>query len=185
MQLPNPVIHRWTREEFEGVVRRGGFDAGLRVELIEGELVDMTPHDPEHITALELVAAALRNTYKNGWIVRTQAPIALSDASEPEPDLAVVKGEYRDYLEEHPRHAHLLVEVSRTSLAHDRGNKLRIYAEAEMPEYWILNLVDRQLEVFRAPEGDSYSERITFGPGDAVPLPGFPDTALRIADVLP
>src|SRR5881409_3646293 len=151
MPGPELQIRRWKRLEYERLVDRGVFEPGERVELIDGLLVVAEPQSSPHYTAIRLVERALARAFGEGWDVRTQAPIALDDASEPEPDVAVVRGELRDYVEAHPADPVLVVEVALTSLASDRVHKSSLYARAGRPEYWIVNLVDRVVEVRRAP----------------------------------
>jgi Uma2 family endonuclease len=127
-----------------------------------------------------------------GFLVRVQHPLALDPDSEPEPGLAVVPGVRDDYSEEHPRSALLVIEVSDTTLRLDRTRKAAIYARAQIPEYWILNLVDRVPEVYREPASDAasplgfgYRLRLTFGPGERVTPLAFPDATVAVQDLLP
>src|SRR5437870_13876940 len=144
-------IRRWKRVEYEQLIEKGIFLPGERIELIDGLLVVAEPQSSLHFTTVRLVERALTHAFGAGWDVRAQGPIALDDASEPEPDVAVVRGELRDYVEAHPADPVLVVEVALTSLASDRAHKSSLYARAGRPEYWIVNLVDRVLEVYREP----------------------------------
>src|SRR5688572_15390783 len=159
-QLSEPQIHRWTRQEYYRMA-----DAGLfhdrRVELIEGEVVDMPPQKNAHYTAILLVQRALEKAFGTNHTVRVQGPLDLGERSQPEPDLAVVPGSPRDY-QDHPKTALLVVEVSDTTLAFDRERKAKLFAKAGIPEFWIINLVDRVVEVYRTPSlelgGSRYKE---------------------------
>lgn len=142
----------WTREEYDRLVGTGIFHPEERLELVNGTIVTMSPQGSLHATAVRLVEEALRKVFSSGFDVRVQMPLALAPRSEPEPDVAVVVGTPRDYRSEHPQSASLVVEVSDTTLAYDRETKAPLYAQAGIPEYWIVNLLDRQVEVFQNPQ---------------------------------
>src|SRR5881296_3663502 len=129
-------MKRWKRVEYERLVDRGVFEPGDRLELIDGLLLVSEPQSSPHYTAIRLVERVLVRAFGEGWDVRAQAPIALDDASEPEPDVAVVRGELRDYVEAHPADPVLVVEVALASLDSDRVHKSSLYARAGRPEYW-------------------------------------------------
>jgi Uma2 family endonuclease len=163
---------RWTRLEYERLIDARMFRPGERLELLAGHLVVREPQGSLHATAVGLVEDALKAGFGPGWVVRVQMPIALDDESEPEPDIVVVPGARRDYELAHPARPVLLVEVSESSIDQDRGDKAGLYARARVPEYWILNLVSRSLEVRRepapmatAPYGSSYGVVIVLGLG--------------------
>ena len=192
--MPDPPVplKRWKRVEYERLVDRGAFDPGDRVELIDGLLLVAEPQSSSHYTAIQLVERALRFAFGEGWTVRTQAPIALDDASEPEPDVAVVRGGVRDFARAHPVDPVLVVEVSLSSLEFDREHKASLYARAGRPEYWIVNLVDRVLEVRRepAPEpstpyGWDYALVDVLGPTERASALGAPAVQIPVGDLLP
>ena len=145
---------RWRRSEYEHLIKVGVFHPGEPVELLAGDLVVSEPQGSAHYTAIILVTDVLRAVLGPGWLVRSQGPVALDDESEPEPDVSVVPGTARDYSLEHPARPVLVVEVAESSLALDRDHKSSLYARARLDEYWIVNLVDRVLEVFRRPVAD-------------------------------
>src|SRR5713226_5816434 len=185
-------IRRWKRVEYEQLVERGIFLPGERIELIDGLLVVAEPQSSLHFTAVRLVERALARAFGAGWDVRAQGPIALDDTSEPEPDVAVVRGELRDYVEAHPADPVLVVEVSITSLDFDRVHKSSLYARAGRPEYWIVNLVDRVLEVYREPAASpsapyrwDYGTMEALGPSDSVSPLTAPAARIAVADLLP
>ena len=185
-------IKQWTRVEYEHLVEKGVFTPGDRVELIDGLLVVAEPQSSAHYTAIELVERALARAFGEGWHTRSQAPIALDETSEPEPDVAVVRGDLRAYTAAHPDDPVLVVEVALTSLALDREHKASLYARAGRPEYWIVNLVDRVLEVYRdpvpspsAPYGWDYGARETLGAGDSVRPLAAPPARVAVGDLLP
>lgn len=154
MATVDPQIKNWTRDDF---YRMG--DAGLftdqRVELIDGEILMMSPMKAAHAVAIGLTTAALRSIFGSGYWIRVQLPLVLGNVSEPEPDFAVVPGSPRDY-REHPTTALLVVEISDSTLEFDRGRKCALYAESGIQEYWIVNLIDRLVEVHRTPAGSKY-----------------------------
>jgi Uma2 family endonuclease len=170
----------------------GIFAPGERVELIEGEIVLKAPQMPRHATAVVLAQEALRTVSGGGFDVRPQLPLDLGADSEPEPDAAVVRGTARDYVDGHPTTAILVVEVADTTLEFDRGRKVAMYARAGIPEYWIVNLLDRVLEVFRDPgplpdwpPEHRYRSIYRFGPPDTVAPLSSPAAHVRVADLLP
>jgi len=192
--VPRPTLElkRWKRVEYERLVETGVFTPGDRVELIDGLLVVAEPQSSPHYTAIRLVERVLAHAFGAGWEVRTQAPIALDETSEPEPDVAVVRGDVRDYAAAHPADPVLVVEVALTSLLVDREHKASLYARAGRPEYWIVNLVDRVLEVHRepgpapsAPYGWAYHAVEVLGPADVASVLAVPSARIVIADLLP
>src|SRR6266571_5171323 len=187
MQSPL-TVRRWTRHEYEKLVDFGMFQRDP-VELIGGQLIVAEPQGSYHATAVGAADDALRAVLPPGWIVRAQMPLALDEESAPEPDLVVVRGSRADYRESHPARPALAVEVSDSSLAFDREHKGSLYARAGVPDYWIVNLVDRLLEVYRDPRPDpsaaygwryrSMETRVP--PALVVPL-ALPSTPIAVAD---
>jgi Uma2 family endonuclease len=183
---------RWERIEYERLVGTGFFESGDPVELVGGHLIVAEPQGSGHFAAIRAVEEALRATFGPGWDVRTQGPLALDAESEPEPDVCVVPGSFRDYVAGHPSHPALVVEVSESSLAFDREHKGSLYARARVADYWIVNLIERRVEVYRdprldaaAPLGWRYQSVETFGrDGTVVPL-ARPAVPIRVADLLP
>jgi Uma2 family endonuclease len=141
---------RWRRVEYERLVDIGMF-VGERLELLDGLLVVREPQGSAHAAIVAHVGRVLERAFGSAWHARLHAPLALDDDSEPEPDVAMVAGEPRDYLTAHPSTAALVVEVADSSLRLDRRFKEGLYARARLREYWIVNLVDRVLEVHREP----------------------------------
>lgn len=183
---------RWTRREYERLVDLGAFAPDEPIELVGGELIVAEPKGSPHATAVGLTADALRAAFGTGWVVRVQDPIALDDESEPEPDVAVVPGRWRDYRDAHPARPVLVVEVAETSLALDRDHKASLYARAGVPDYWIVNLVDRALEVQRGPVRDTaalfhwrYGSAVLLPPGATISPLARADALVAVADLLP
>lgn len=176
---------RWTRKDYERVVDAGGFGPEDRIELLDGEIWEMTPQGSRHAIAFELVAARLATAFADIGHVRHQLPFSLDDVSQPEPDVAVIVGELRDYRHAHPNTALLIVEVSDTSLSHDRGRKLAAYARNSIPEYWLLDLTTNRLEVFREPDGEGYRSKMVLMSTDSVEALRAPGALVAVADLLP
>lgn len=181
-----------TVEQYRAMARAGILEEGAPIELLEGLLVSKMTKYPPHRVATQLLLDALRAALPQGWHVAVQEPVTLAD-SEPEPDLAVVRGGYRDYLEHHPGPADLalVVEVADATLTRDQVGKRRIYARAGIVVYWVVNLVDGQIEVSSDPSGPverpSYRRQVTYLPGDELPVlvEGAEIGRLRVADLLP
>ncbi len=184
MPVVKPTAIRWTRDEYYRIASSGVF-AERRVELIRGEVIEMTPQDGRHATGVTLADRILQRVLGDGFVVRSQLPLALGLDSDPEPDIAIVEGDPRDYVEEHPSGAVLVVEISSSSLGHDRTTKMSLYAEAGIPEYWIVNLVDRNLEVYRQPAADGYAERRVVGATETISSLVHPESSIDVADLLP
>ena len=146
---------RFSRAEYERLIDLGVFQPGEPIELIGGELMVAEPQGVAHYTAIVKTARALEAAFGPGWHARTQGPIGLDDDSEPEPDVAVVPGGPEDYSRAHPSRPVLTVEAAESSLGVDRERKGSLYARAGLEDYWVLNLVDRVLEVYREPAPDS------------------------------
>lgn len=174
----------WTRDEYDRLAAAGAFRPDARVQLIQGEIVEMTPQSAAHAAAVELAQSALQALGREYW-VRVQLPLALGVESEPEPDLAVVAGPPRTRAGHHPTAAALVVEVADTTLDFDRTRKHEMYARARIPEYWIVNLVDRVLEVYRESQGPTYRTVLRLAPGEAIAPLAAPAASLKIGDLLP
>jgi Uma2 family endonuclease len=185
-------LRRWNRLEYERLVERGFFRPDERLELVDGLLLLKEPQSSAHMTAIRLVEDALRTAFGAGWDVRAQGPIALDSRSEPEPDVSVVRGSPRDYRDTHPSSPVLVIEVALTSLRLDRTRKCRAFARAGVPEYWIVNLVDRVLEVHREPalldaarRRWGYRSIQTLGADTLVSPLAAPAARVAVADLLP
>jgi Uma2 family endonuclease len=185
------TLRRWKRVEYERLAELGVFE-NEPLELIGGHLVVAEPKGAYHSSAISTADYTLRAVLPAGWIVRIQDAVALDDESEPEPDLVVVPGRPGDYRHEHPARPALVIEVADSSLAFDRRRKGSLYARAGIQDYWIVNLVDRVLEVYRDPSQDAsaaygwqHRSVVSLTPSDvAVPL-AFPSIRIVVADLLP
>ncbi len=190
MQTPL-TPRRWQRAEYDRLVDLGVFQ-GEPIELLGGQLVVAEPQGSYHASAVNKVDYALRAAVPPGWIVRLRAPVSLDDESEPEPDLVVVPGRPGDYRDSHPALPALAVEVAESSLDFDRGHKGSLYARAGVQDYWIVNLVDGVVEVYREPEPDAsaafgwrYRSGTRFAPPATVTPLSFGAGPVAVADLLP
>jgi Uma2 family endonuclease len=178
-------LKRWTVEQYDRLVSAGILSPHERVELLEGDIVRMWPQGPAHATAIGVVEETLREVFRPGFALRIQMPFVGGEDSEPEPDIAVVRGSHRDYYGAHPAVAVLIVEVSDSTLDYDRRRKGPAYARASVPEYWIVNLVERVVEVYRDPAERSYQSREDFRLGESISPLGAPLALIAVADLLP
>lgn len=183
---PAPDLHRFTVDEYERVA---DVLEDSRVELIDGYVVDKMSQKPPHFWSVDVTEEALRTVVPAGWSVRREGPARIPDFDEPEPDLTVVRGSRENYRSRHPEPSEmgLLVEVSDTSLERDRGQKLSAYARGRIPVYWIVNLVDRQVEVYTDPGSGAYASRTDYKPGQEVPvvIDGVEVGRIAVTSVLP
>lgn len=170
-----------------------GFFQDQRVELIEGEIIQMPPQKDLHAAAMSLTSKAISRAFGQEYWVRSQLPLRLDADSEPEPDVAVVKGNERDYIGTgHPREALLVVEISDTTLRYDRGEKAALYASHGIADYWIVNLQQGNMEIYRDPLPDPlhrfgwrYGNTIVFTKADSIAPLAMPEASIRAADCLP
>ena len=180
---------RWTRAEYDRLVTTGVLDEDDRVELLDGRLVVREPQGSRHASVVVRVHGRLARAFGRGYHVRPHSPIALDDRSEPEPDLAVVRGAPEDYRDAHPSAPVLVVEVADTSLRQDRVRKAALYARAGIGDYWVLDLVNDVLHVHRDParllSGRWGYRRTRALKGDAILSPlAAPRARLRVSDLL-
>jgi len=188
-EVAEPARRLWTRDEYYRMADLGLFH-GQRTELIGGEVIVLSPQKHRHYAAKHKTAKRLEIAFGELYWVREQGPLQCGDLSEPEPDVSVVRGTVDDY-DDHPTHALLVVEVADTTLHFDRKQKMSLYARSGFPEYWIVNLVDRVLEVYRSPVDDDsqpfgarYNDVQRFAPGQTVAPLERPDAAIAVADLV-
>lgn len=168
------------RAEYDRLIEMGAFEEE-RVELLEGMLLPMSPQGGPHAYAIELLDELLHDALRGRARIRVQMPFAASDISEPEPDIAVVpRGRRR---QEHPSQAHLLIEVADSERRGHRDRKVRIYAQAGVPELWIIDLSTQHITTYRRPAGDSFLEVEEHGPKATLRIAAFPDVAVPLADL--
>lgn len=183
---------RFSRSEYQQMITHGVLDEDEPIELLDGLLLVKEPQHSAHRTAVLLVAKALERAFGEGWFVQTQSPIILDTRSEPEPDVCVVRGSPRDYVEAHPMRPALVVEVAQTGLRVARGRKAAAYARGAIADYWIVNLGDRVVEVHREPGGPGparprggYGTIETLGADATITPLAAPAAIIRVSDLLP
>ncbi len=181
-----PSVYRFTREEYYRMGEAGLFD-DKRVELLDGEIITMAPQNPPHAGITSRIAAVLIRLLSSTVTIRVQVPIVLNDWSEPEPDIVVCLPDLDDYEREHPRadQVLLVIEVAEASLFYDRSRKVAAYAGSGIPDYWIVNLIDRRIEMLSDPDSGAlrYRTEKHAVAGDSLQLPG--GVLLVAADILP
>lgn len=187
----DPQPFRWTRDEYHRMSELGLFKS-RRVELMGGEIVEMSPMKTAHATVISLTIQVLANLFGKGFVIRTQLPMSFGKTDEPEPDVAIVEGNIRDFAESHPDKAVLIIEVSDTTLLYDRTRKASLYAKNKIQDYWIADVKNRRLEVYRRPIKDqdaiygfSYGEIQILTEKDSVAPLAKPEAKIKIADLLP
>ena len=169
------AIARFSVARYQRMIETGILTVDDKVELLENYVVLKMPRNQPHDGTINLLKAVLPARLPPGWLLRVQQTLVLSE-SQPEPDLALVRGTPRSFLARHPgaADAGLVIEVADSSLLRDRTDKARIYARDGIPGYWIVNLVDRRVEVYAQPSGAAplaaYGALQTYRPGEAVPL---------------
>jgi Uma2 family endonuclease len=182
------LLYRMSLDRYEAMVDSGLFTKRDRLHLINGLLVAKMTKNPPHVVACDLTRAAMDGLSLAGWYTRAGDPIRLPPDSEPEPDVTVVRGTIRDYSNHHPGPADvaLVVEIADSSLADDR-KMASVYGNAGIPVYWIVNLIDRQVEVYTGPRPNGYAPPVIYGPGSVVPVVVDGKTVGHIAvdDLLP
>jgi Uma2 family endonuclease len=186
------TMNRLSVERYHALIRAGILTEDDKVELLEGELVKRRRKTPPHRFATSMARHLLDEFLIEGWFVESHGAMTTFD-SEPEPDVMVIRGDIRHYPDRHPSpdEVPLVVEVADATLRRDRDRKKRVYARAAVAVYWIVNLVDRQVEVYTDPTGPAekpdYRQRADYAPGAAVPvvIAGREVARLAVADLLP
>lgn len=176
--------HRWTVAEYHHHIERGAFRPEDRIELIEGELIDMPPIGPDHAASIDRLNSELNYRLFRKTIVRVQNPITLDDHSEPEPDIVLARWREDFYRHGHPgpEDCLLLIEVADSSLDYDRLVKVPLYARHWIPEVWLIDLVHLCVEVYRDPDGKKYRATSTHREG-RITCARIPEAWLQIEDV--
>jgi len=189
--IVTPRPYRWSREEFFQMIDLGWFQ-DKPVELIGGEVMEMAAQLDLHLASVTLTSDALRAAFGAGHWVRAQGSLDLSPHGVPSPDLAVTSGSPQGATRVMPKSALLVVEVSDTTVAYDRYHKAPLYAAGGITDYWIVNLVQRQLEVYRDPVADStqlfgfrYNSRTILDPPDTLAPLAAPQSPITVAELLP
>jgi Uma2 family endonuclease len=180
---------RWTTDEYYRAGEFGVFHPDERLELIEGEVIEkVSPIGTPHSTAIRRGSYALEEAFGTGYMISEQQPIHMQGGSEPEPDIYVAVGSVDDYEDHHPEppDVPLIVEVADTSIRYDRGRKAMVYARAGIPEYWIINLKIRRVEVHRNPSpDDGYRSVVEFDETQTISPLAKLDAAIAVGSLLP
>ena len=179
----------WTVQEYHRMSDLGILDPSQRTELIAGQIVLMTSKGTPHVLTLRLLATALENALvdRSAVFISTQDPIRLDNFSEPEPDLAIVKGNILDYAQAHPgaEDVYLVIEVADSTLKQDCEVKDKLYARSSIIEYWVIDIKNRQVQIFRDPTPTGYSSQLILTETHSVSPLAFPEISLAIASILP
>jgi Uma2 family endonuclease len=167
-----PGLYRLTVAQYDRMVQNGTIGKNERVELIEGLLVNKMGKNPPHVFAGKMGFKRLEQLVSPGWHVGKEDPVVVSEWGKPEPDLSVVRGSENDYLDRAvtATDVGLVVEIAESSLAADRSEMTKVYGRAGIPVYWIVNLVERQVEVYTQPSNDGYQRRQDFASNQNVPV---------------
>jgi Uma2 family endonuclease len=181
-----PAKHRFSVEEYYRMAETGVLRPDARVELLDGEITDMSPIGPFHGRVTKILNKHFSAASQGRWIVSVQDPAQLDDYSEPEPDLMLLKPEADFYGERHPRpeDIFLLVEISDSSLERDQEVKLPAYARSGIAEVWIVDLNEQTIEVYRQPHFAGYNSKTILSAGDKAIPQAFPDVALDVGNLL-
>ncbi len=175
-----------TADEFEQMGRAGIFHPDARLELLEGEIYQMSPIGSRHAACVKVLSALLHRLYGAKLVVSTQDPIRLNDFSEPEPDVALLRWRDDFYRSAHPMPADVLlvIEVADSTVETDRSYKVPLYARAGIPEAWLVNLPEERIEIFAEPAGGIYQINRIFSRGEEVQSHGVADLRVGVSDVL-
>jgi Uma2 family endonuclease len=187
VETPAPEDQRFTVERYFALAEQGVLEPDDRVELLEGVVVAVSPRSGRHDAGIHLVLEALRGALGPRAVIRVQSALLIGQHSAPEPDVAVVPGAIRDYDNKHPTSAYLVVEVADSTLPQDRITKARMYAGAGIPEYWIVNLRDDRVEVFRDPDATRrvYRSAAVARAGERLSFVAYSDATVAVGDLLP
>ena len=184
--VPAPTKHRFSVKEYYRMAETGVLRPDARVELLNGEIIDMSPIGSFHGGVTNYLNEIFTAASKRRWVTAVQNPVQLDEYSEPQPDLVLLKPTPDFYRRRHPQPADvfLLIEVSDSSLTTDREAKLPAYGRAGVAEVWIVNLVDQVIEVYREPHFTGYGSKTILRPGDQAKPQGFPDVTVDVAELL-
>lgn len=188
---PDPNPRRWTVDEFHRLWEEGWFE-GRKPMLLDGEILEMAIPNPPHDVSIGLTQEQFRRALPVGYWIRVQMPLPLGLWTDPVPDLSVVTGSPRDYVARHPSSAVLVAEIAESSLRIDLNEKSELFAAGGILDYWVIDLNNRRLIVFRDPEpsavstvGFHYRTRIELDSAASVSPLAAPQCSIRVADLLP
>ena len=183
----NTSLRLWTVAEYHQMVETGILAPDEPVELVAGQVIKMSPQKSLHATAITLTRLLLEDSLGKQVLVRSQLPVTLSDRSEPEPDVAVVMADVLRYLDHHPTPSeiYLIIEIADTTVKTDCNLKAKVYAHSGVKDYWVLDLNQRQLHVFREPSQSGYQRRDLLEEADRISPLEFPELSIQVRDLLP
>jgi Uma2 family endonuclease len=184
--VPEILLKRWTITDYHRMIASGVLTPDDRVELLDGQVIEMVPQDPPHASTTDEGSDYLKTLFAGRAKVRAQLPITLSEHSEPEPDIAVVRIDENRYRNRHPNAADifLLIEIADATLKRDRTYKAKLYAQADVPEYWVIDVNQRQLTVFRDPQNGMYQSEVVLLATDRIAPLAFPDIAIELQNLV-
>jgi Uma2 family endonuclease len=179
-------LKSWTVKDYHRMSELGILDATERTELLAGQIILMVAKGTPHVVTLQLFGSELLSQLGTNALIRTQDPIHLDDSSEPEPDLVIVQGKILDYVDRHPQpnDIYLVVEVADSTLNYDCQVKDKTYAKAGIPEYWVIDLKNRQFHIFRDPQPNGYASQLILAESQTVSPLAFPTVFIPIASIL-
>jgi len=177
--------HLTNLDEWKRLGEANIFPPDSRLELINGEIIEMSPIGSHHASHLKRLISQFSGLIQDSAIIAAQDPLQLGDLSEPEPDFMLLKPSTDFYYQNHPTASDvfLLIEISDKSLKFDQNQKLRLYALHDIPEYWLLNIQDNCLEVYRQPHNGVYAEKTTLRSGDKITLSQLKNISINVADI--
>jgi Uma2 family endonuclease len=180
-----PTKHRFTAAEYHRMAETGVLSPSARVELLDGEIIDMSPIGPFHGGIVARLTKLFNRAAEGQFHVSPQNPLRLDEHSEPEPDLVIAKARPDDYTNSHPgpEDVFLVIEVADSSLDLDRKEKLPAYGRAGVPEVWIVNLNDLHVEIYREPHFEGYAVKTVLNQGELVTPAAFPDITVNVSDL--
>jgi hypothetical protein len=183
--VSTPTRYKLSVEDYHKLSKAGVLTEDARVELIEGELIEMAPIGSRHAATVSRLHDLLYEQIRNLALVWQQNPVTLPPGSEPQPDLMLLKYRADHYVDALPTAADvlLIIEVSDTSLEYDRGEKLRLYASHGIVEYWIVDLPAQRFELYRQPSATGYASKLELGAGDSVSPQALPGVRISVAGV--
>jgi Uma2 family endonuclease len=180
-------LRLWTVDEYHQMAATGIFHPEERVELIAGHIIRMIAKGTNHTASVRRTAKILRHLLEGQADVYTQDPIQLDDFSEPEPDIAVVRIDRFDYVDHHPTvsNVYLIIEVADSSFKYDCETKGKAYAQSGVADYWVVDVNNRKLHVFRDPNQEGYQSHVILSEEDSVSPLQFPNLVIALTEVLP
>lgn len=184
--MKTPALHRFSAEDYHKLAEVGILASDARVELLDGEIHDMSPIGPFHGGITKRLNRLFSSRAKGRWILSVQDAVGLDKYSEPQPDVTLLKPAPDDYTTHHPSpdDVLLLIEVADSSLELDRSRKIPLYARAAIPEVWIINLRELEIEVYREPHLIGYGKKTISRRGEILSPEMFPDVKVDVAELL-